>query len=114
MSDLPRRKPLTQDEVYQLLRECVTVVRPGEALVVRMADLTPAQLREWQQALDAWHEDGKLPFRVFVFIGDELGVMKAGETVVRHEVAPLTDAEFAKQLYRVMEYGRKTSPGSIA
>ena len=79
MSDLPRRKPLTQDEVYQLLRECVTVVRPGEALVVRMADLTPQQHREYQRAVHDWHEAGDLPFPVFIFVGDELGTAPAAD-----------------------------------
>jgi hypothetical protein len=76
---LPQRKPLTKDEVYQLLRECVTVVKPGEALVVRIADLTPNQHREYQQAVREWHERGDLPFQVFIFIGDELGVVRSSD-----------------------------------
>lgn len=77
---LPQRKPLTQDEVYQLLRECVTVVKPGEALVVRMAGLTPMQHQEYQRAATDWHEHGNLPFQVFIFAGDELGVVQAEAT----------------------------------
>ena len=72
--------PLTEDEVRQLLRECVTVVKPGEALVVRMAGLTPDQHREWQDAVRAWREHGDLPFPVFIFIGDELGTAPAADT----------------------------------
>ena len=71
---------LTKDEVRQLLRECVTVVKPGEALVVRMAGLTPAQHREWQRAVTDWHEEGDLPFPVFIFNGDELGTAPAADT----------------------------------
>jgi predicted SAM-dependent methyltransferase len=70
-------KPLTKDEVRQLLRECVTVVKPGEALVVRIANLSPAQCREYQRAVTDWHEAGDLPFRAFIFVGDELGVVDA-------------------------------------
>lgn len=70
---------LTLDEVRQLIRDAVpVVVKPGDALVIRKADLTPDQMREYQQALDYWHEDGHLPFRVFVFVGDELGKVEAG------------------------------------
>ena len=72
--------PLSEDEVRQLLRECVTVVKPGEALVVRMAGLTPSQHREWQRAVTDWHEEGDLPFPVFIFNGDELGTAPAADT----------------------------------
>ena len=72
--------PLTEDEVRQLLRECVTVVKPGEALVVRMAGLTPSQHREWQRAVTDWHEEGDLPFPVFIFNGDELGTAPSADT----------------------------------
>lgn len=69
---------LTLDEVRQLIRDTTpVVVKPGESLVIRKADLTPDQQREYQQALDYWHQDGKLPFRVFVFVGDELGKVEA-------------------------------------
>ena len=33
--------PLTPDQVRYLLRECVTVVKPGETLMIRGADWTP-------------------------------------------------------------------------
>jgi hypothetical protein len=68
--------PLTPDEVRQLLRECVTVVRPGETLVIRGRNWTPLQVREIQQVMDAMHEDGRIPFRVLAVFGDELGVVQ--------------------------------------
>ena len=52
--------PLTEDEVRRLLRECVTVVKPGEILVLQPgADVTPNQLREIQ-----WMTDPKTQFKI--------------------------------------------------
>jgi hypothetical protein len=67
--------PLTPDEVRQLVRECVTVVKPGETLVMRGRDWTPNQVQEIQRVMDAMHEDGTIGFKVLVVIGDELGVV---------------------------------------
>ena len=67
--------PLTPEQVRQLLRECVTVVKPGETLVVRVGfDITPMQVRELQDAADGMCEYRGLPFKVLVFPGDELAV----------------------------------------
>jgi hypothetical protein len=57
----------------------VTVLGPGEVLVIRMADWTPGQVREYQQVLDQWHFDGDLPFRAIVVFGDEMAVVKPAE-----------------------------------
>lgn len=55
---LPWPPPLTPDEVRQLLRESVTVVKPGEVLFFTMGDpdVTPVQLREINEAVSAWLE----------------------------------------------------------
>jgi len=71
---IPRPPPLTRDEVRQLLRECVTVVKPGETLVIRGYNWTPNQTREIQDWMDAEHESGRIDFPVLAVIGDELGV----------------------------------------
>lgn len=72
---IPSPPPLTPDEVRQLLRECVTVVKPGETLVVRVPwGTTPAQVRELQAGLvklTIWMD---VPFKVLVLPGDELGI----------------------------------------
>ena len=68
--------PLTPGEVRQLVRECVTAVKPGETLVVRGRDWTPMQVREIQRAVDAMHEDGVIGFKVLAVFGDELGVVQ--------------------------------------
>jgi hypothetical protein len=69
------RPSLTEDEVRQLLRECVTVVRPGETLVIRGdRNWTPMQVREVQDMLDGAAEWRDLGFKVLVVPGEELGV----------------------------------------
>ena len=65
---------LDPETVRHLLRECVTVVKPGETLVVRGGDWNPEQCREIQQWMDAEHESGRIDFPVLAVIGDELGV----------------------------------------
>lgn len=74
----PVGDPLTKDEVRQLLRECVTVVKPGEVLVIRMWETwTVQQMREMQDVLNSMHEHGMVPFRSLVVPGAELGVAEA-------------------------------------
>ena len=68
--------PLAPDEVRQLVRECVTVVKPGETLVIRGRDWTPGQVREVQDWMDGDYESGRIDFRVLAVIGDELAVVK--------------------------------------
>lgn len=96
--------PLTEGEIRQLLRECVTVVKPGECVVLRVAGLTPQQHREYQTAVNAWHEHGTLAFRVIILVGDELGVVRAdgSEITVTHHFEGQSDLDFADQLQRVM------------
>lgn len=65
--------PVLAPEVARALaRGCLTVVKPGETLVIRVpAETAPYQLREFQAWLDAWHADGGLPFRVIALPGAE-------------------------------------------
>jgi hypothetical protein len=72
LRDLPSVPPLTSEQVRCLLRECVTVVKPGETLVIRGRDWTPNQIREVQQVLSEICEDRG--FGVLIVPGDELGV----------------------------------------
>ena len=66
---------LRPDQVRQLLRECVTVVKPGETLIVRVpVTWTPEQVGNYQQNFNDWARYLELPFGVIVVIGDELGV----------------------------------------
>lgn len=66
---------LDPENVRQLLRECVTVVKPGETLVVQVPmETTPWQVRELQDALNAITEDRELGFTVLIVPGCTLGV----------------------------------------
>ena len=71
--------PLTPDEVRQLLRECVAVVKPGEHLILRVPwSTTPSQVRELQEVVNEMAGYLELPFRMLVLPGDELGVAEPG------------------------------------
>ena len=72
----------TPDEIRSFLAENVTVVAPGETLVIRIGeewDMTPNQMREISDSLNFRYEDGTpaLPFRSVVVPGTALGVVKA-------------------------------------
>jgi hypothetical protein len=65
---------LTPDQICHLLRECVTVVGPGETLVLRFApDVPVSRLAEYQIVLNAAHEHDGWP-KVVVVAADELAV----------------------------------------
>ena len=62
--------PLTKDEVRQLLRECVTVVKPGEILVLQPGpDYTPDQLRAMQELVVWWLGENAPKIQVLVVPG---------------------------------------------
>jgi hypothetical protein len=67
----------TPEEIRSFLTENVTVVGPGEILVIRVSDLTPNQMREWQEVLDRASGDGRIQFRCLVVYGDGLGRVQA-------------------------------------
>jgi hypothetical protein len=77
---------LGEDEVRHLLRECVTVVKPGEVLVIRVPGLTPEQLYEYNEAVKRWLGDLAPGVRSLVTIGEELGVAEALEPAWLREV----------------------------
>ena len=74
---IPSPPPLTPDQIRHLLRECVTVVKPGETLVIQERNWTPEQVREIQQWMDVEHADGRISFKVLVVIGGELAVAES-------------------------------------
>ena len=79
--------PLTKDEVRPLLRECVTVVKSGEVLVIRgLENWTVQQMREVQDVLNAMHADGTVPFRSLIVPGAmeeglKFAIREGGKTV---------------------------------
>ena len=74
----PQHPPLGEDEIRQLLRECVTVVKPGETLVIRGdRNWSPNQMREVQEMLEHMIQYLDLHFKALVVPGEELGVAEA-------------------------------------
>jgi hypothetical protein len=111
--------PLTPDEIRQILRECVTVVKPGEVLVVRVSpDCTPSQVREYQDSLNAVRAAGGITCEVLVLPAEELGVAEAGRRGGRavSEYGDLAaaalhaEAETAREEIRASSYGQLSCP----
>jgi hypothetical protein len=75
---IPQTPPLTPEQIRCLLRECVTVVKPGETLIIRDRNWTPNQVREIQQWMDDEYQSGRIGFKVLAIIGEELGVAEPG------------------------------------
>jgi len=72
--------PLSPAEIRSLLRECVTIVKPGETLILRCGRYwTPNQVREIQDMLDHAAEWRELGFTALVVPADELGVAEAAK-----------------------------------
>ena len=72
--------PLTPDEIRQLLRESVTVIKPGEVLFFTAGDpnWTPTQLREIQDNISAWLEYNAPEVKVLVLPHGEMAVAESG------------------------------------
>ena len=72
---IPPPPPLTPDEIRRLLRECVTVVKPGETLILRVPwTVTPNQVRELQDFVNQTAEWLDLPFKTLILPGDALAL----------------------------------------
>lgn len=74
-AEMGERPEITPDLIRAMLRGHLAVVKPGETLILRTTDLTPNQMREYQDAF-RWLDD--LPFKVLVVHADELGVAEPG------------------------------------
>ncbi len=65
-------------QVRAWLRECVTVVKPGEALFIRLLPgWAPEQVSVYQRRLNEILKSFDVPVRAFVIVGEELGVAEA-------------------------------------
>ena len=72
--------PLTSGEIRQLLRECVTVVKPGETLILRGGDnWTPEQVREVAMHAAYWLEGSAPHIKALVIPPMEIAVMEHGD-----------------------------------
>jgi hypothetical protein len=80
--------PFTPDEIRALLRECVTVVRPGETLIIRTTDLAPNQMRDYQESLELWFAHNAPEIKVLVIYGEGGQVLRrdAHEVVSTREL----------------------------
>jgi hypothetical protein len=79
--------PLTPDEIRQLLSECVTAVKPGETLIVRVPlTWTPDQVSRYGRTISEVSEALELPFRTLVVPAEELGIAEAPEPEFMSEV----------------------------
>ena len=68
---------LSPADVRALLRECATVVKPGETLVIRLPVGTSRnQVAEYMAVLDVMRDSFGLT--AVVLVADELGVVQAG------------------------------------
>jgi len=84
-------EPLTPDEIRQLLRECVTVVKPGETLVLRCPEgWTPDQAGEMQRHAARWLEENAPEVKVLIVPHLDMAV-----------VQPEDDIAFTKRIERV-------------
>ncbi len=88
---LPPGRVLTREAVEAAVRECVTVVRPGETLVIRCRDWTVDQADQCMEYFGALADAGVIPFRPLVVVGDELAVASAEP-----------DGDFAKRVEKVL------------
>lgn len=72
---LPRRPLLTPELARELLRECVTVVKPGETLIVRAdQNWTPNQVRDVQEYADTVSGYRDLGVKILFLPGEEFAV----------------------------------------
>ena len=71
---------LGPEQVRQLLAECVTVVRPGEVLVLRCPeDWVPEQVGEMQRYLSEWLEGNAPDIRVLVVPHLDMAVVQPAQ-----------------------------------
>lgn len=74
---LPPAPVLTPETARALLRECVTVVSPGETLIIRVPEgWTPQQAEYYQEYASA-----VAPFPVLVVLGAGLGVVRPDDGI---------------------------------
>ncbi len=77
----------TPTEIENFLTECVTIVKPGETLVVRCKDLSPRQLYELQDSLDYANTHSDWP-KIIAVPGDELAVIATERNNSTHGKTP--------------------------
>lgn len=88
-------RQFTAEQIRDFLTSHTTVVGPGEVVLIRVSDLTPAQMVDYQRSFNEQHDCGAIPFRAFVVYGDEVAKV-APEPAAQVPLGTL-DAHFAEQ-----------------
>jgi len=79
LPEVVNQPSLSPEEIRLLLRECVTVVKPGEILVLRAYEwMTPAQVREVDEGARDWLKDNAPAVRAIILPFEGLGVIEGG------------------------------------
>lgn len=88
-------RALNPDEARALLRECATVVAPGETLVIRVpATWYPDQVQYYQEYLSA-RAGGA--FSVVVALGDDIAVARPDPAELEKAVAGIVERELSRR-----------------
>jgi hypothetical protein len=66
---------MVRPEDEGLIRQAA-MLKPGETLIIRVADLSPHQVQQYQEHLEAVIESAGLDVRVLIVYGDELAVQQ--------------------------------------
>jgi hypothetical protein len=69
---------MTPVQLELLLSECVTIVRPGDVLVVRRQHVSCQDAEDFDQRVAAWNTANGTDLRVLLVEGDSLGVVADG------------------------------------
>lgn len=77
---IPPPPPISPDEVRALLRECVTVLGPGDVLVIRRPSFTAQQAREIREQADAFNATHGTSVKVMAIVADEMAIVPAADT----------------------------------
>ena len=86
------REPLTPARVRSLLRECVTVVKPGEVLVIRVPwNTSQWELREYGESLQAWNASHEGHLEAVIVPAEELGIAEAAPEPAREKTGTFLD-----------------------
>ena len=86
------RETLTPAGVRSLLRECVTVVKPGEVLVIRVPwNTSQWELREYAESLQAWNASHEGTLEAVVVPAEELGIAEARPEPAREKTGTWLD-----------------------
>lgn len=77
------------DTIRALLRECVTVVQPGEVLVMRFDRLTHQDAHRIREVIHAWNIDNDADLKVLPVSDADLAVLPADGVIA----VPLTEEQ---------------------